>query len=123
MSDFDYDLEGKPIIRGSPVFYKGKKYYYQPIGNSCYLYDNKEDVGKIHLKKYSPRTHIVKNQTKIERENINNNNLSLNSSIYVPNNISKEEINDTDTEIDRIDEEIEMLSIRLLELTMRKKGD
>jgi len=41
--------------RGDIVSYGGRAYYFQPNGNSCYLYLRKEDIGKTSLASFVPR--------------------------------------------------------------------
>jgi len=39
--------------------YRGMKFFFQPNGNTCYLYKNKNDIGNLEKKSYAPaRTSI-----------------------------------------------------------------
>lgn len=53
--------------RGDLVKYKDGIYYFQPNGNTCYLYKNLEDVGNISKKVFAP----VKNSVTKITQNIN----------------------------------------------------
>jgi hypothetical protein len=45
---------------GDIVRYGHRTYYYQPGGNWCYLYTNKEYIGKTSLAVFTPRTSAVR---------------------------------------------------------------
>lgn len=43
------------LVRGDQVYYKGKIYWFQPNGSSCYLYENEVDIGYPSRKVFAPR--------------------------------------------------------------------
>ena len=49
------DLKRKPL-RGDIVEYDGKDYFYQPLGNACYLYTDRKDIGNIEKSVRSPNS-------------------------------------------------------------------
>ena len=53
-------LMEEPLKRGDLVEYEGKLYYFQPNGNSCFLYERLEDVGNKEKKVRSPAKKSVR---------------------------------------------------------------
>jgi hypothetical protein len=62
-NDLSKNIVRNVLVRGDRVLYKENTYYFQPNGNSCYLYQNLEDVGDRTKALYSPKKELV---TKLE---------------------------------------------------------
>lgn len=66
------------LVRGDKVEYNMKVYYFQPNGNSCYLYEKEEDIGdklkrvcspqKIRVKKVVEKSLFGSATTKVESQ-------------------------------------------------------
>jgi hypothetical protein len=46
--------------RGDLVSYNGSKFYYQPNGNTCFLFDKLEDIGHTHRAAFTHKVVYVK---------------------------------------------------------------
>lgn len=51
--------------------YQGEHFYFQPNGNTCYLYRRREDVGNIHLRAWSPKKKSIRLVTQQPKNNNN----------------------------------------------------
>jgi len=64
MTDKNTPVPELPLTRGCMVTYEGTGhttvYYFQPNGNSCYLYENKEDVGDKQKAVFTPGIYSVR---------------------------------------------------------------
>src|SRR5271155_261854 len=52
-------MEAKPK-RGDLVYYCGTHFYFQPNGNTCFLFDKREHVGKTYMAAFTPKITAVK---------------------------------------------------------------
>ena len=40
------------MSEGDIVKYRGKLYFFEPFGNSCFLYDKEDEIGRPYLKQF-----------------------------------------------------------------------
>lgn len=56
------------LVRGDLVRYANQTYYFQPNGNSCYLYDYKENIGTPQLAAHAVRRSAILPSVEEEEE-------------------------------------------------------
>jgi len=71
---------------GDLVFYRNDIYYFEPAGNTCYLYKKRDDIGNKKLASHAPSRRSIRKPTRNEMERLTISGESkeapLNSSFY-----------------------------------------
>jgi hypothetical protein len=57
---FNVDILGKPkAARGDIVSYHGRRFFFQPLGATCALYQKREDIGNMEKATHTPSSRCV----------------------------------------------------------------